>query len=171
MDDPTAGGQPPAPRWLTPAEQAAWSGLQRMHAQLSGAMGRALAEHSELSLPDYAVLVELTDRPDGRMRPFELGRVLGWEKSRLSHHLARMVARGLVARQRCPSDQRGLFVAVTPQGRRALEEAAPSHVATVRQLFVDRLTPAQLAAVAEVARTVVAGLADPCGGEAAQCHR
>lgn len=156
----------PTTRWLTDDEQAAWRGLQRMQAQLSGALGRALAEDAGLSLADYAVLVELSDAPDGRLRPFELGRALGWEKSRLSHHLARMVGRGLVGRERCPSDQRGLLLALTPEGRTVLERAAPGHVAAVRRAFVDRLTPEQLATVAEVARTVVDGLSDVCEGAA-----
>lgn len=157
----------PTTRWLTDDEQVAWRGLQRMQAQLGAALGRALAEDAGLSLADYAVLVELSDAPDGRLRAFELGRALGWEKSRLSHHLSRMARRGLVGRERCPSDQRGLLVALAPRGRSVLERAAPGHVAAVRHAFVDRLSPDQLAVVAEVARTVVAGLSDRCS--AAQC--
>lgn len=170
MDDTEPADVPPS-LWLSPEEQAAWSGMLQMHAQLSGLLGRALTDGGAgLSLADYAVLVELTARPDGRMRPFEIGRALGWEKSRLSHHLARMTTRRLVARERCPSDQRGLVVAVTTHGRRMLERAAPAHVAAVRRVFVDRLTPEQLAQLADIARTVVAGLADECGGPDPGCE-
>ena len=77
------------------------------------------------------MLVALTDRADGRLRLFELGEILGWEKSRLSHHVARMADRGLVAKQPCEEDRRGSYVVVTKHGRKAIEAAAPGHVATV----------------------------------------
>ena len=104
------------------------------------------------------MLVVLTDQPEGRMRAFELGRELGWEKSRVSHHVSRMVARGLVTRERCPSDQRGAFVVVTARGRRAIESAAPGHVAAVRRYFVDQLSPAQLDALGDITETVLENL-------------
>jgi DNA-binding MarR family transcriptional regulator len=110
------------------------------------------------------VLVALTDRPDGRMRLFELGGVLGWEKSRLSHHVGRMAGRGLVTKERCDSDRRGAWVVVTGRGREEIEAAAPGHVTAVRRLFVDRLTPSQLDVIADAAETVLAALDDPVGG-------
>lgn len=161
----TAAGQESPVRWLDAREARSWQGLQLMHLRLDGVLGRELAEASGLSLPDYVVLMVLNDSPEGRLRAFELGRELGWEKSRLSHHVSRMAARGLVERQRCPSDQRGAYVAVTAKGRTALVAAAPVHVAGVRRHFVDLLTPAQLEAVASVAETVLDKLGDgqpPC---------
>lgn len=146
-------------RWLDEREAAAWRGLQFMQLQLTARLARELADDSELSYPDYEVLVALTAQPDDRLRAFELGRALGWEKSRVSHHVSRMVARGLVARESCPSDQRGAFVVVTPQGRAAITAAAPGHVAAVRRYVVDRLTPDQLDTLASVADTVLAALA------------
>lgn len=159
-------------RWLDEREARAWRGLQHMHAQLNARLARQLADDSDLSYPDYVVLVALTDQPEGRLRPFELGAVLGWEKSRLSHHVSRMVARGLVARERCPNDNRGSFVVVTRRGRSAIERAAPGHVEAVRRYVIDRLTPEQLEAMAEIAATVLdALLADdepaPRGGDGA----
>lgn len=146
------------PRWLTEAEERAWRGLQSMQLQLAGALARSLEANSDLSLADYGVLIFLTDQPEGRLRLFELAEGLGWEKSRVSHQVARMAGRGLVEKQRCSADRRGWHVSVTPTGREAIEAAAPSHVETVRELFVDRLSPQQLAAVAEVAEVVLAGL-------------
>lgn len=145
-------------RWLTEREERAWRALQFMQMRLEGALARSLAADSGLSYPDYLVLVALTDRPDGRLRLFELAGVLGWEKSRASHHIGRMVARGLVKKQQCDSDRRGFYVVVTPRGRRQIEAAAPGHVATVRRLVIDRLTPEQLDAVGEAAEAVLAGL-------------
>jgi DNA-binding MarR family transcriptional regulator len=129
-----------------------------MQMRLEAALSRQLADESELSLSDYAVLVSLTDRSDGRLRLFELGQEIGWEKSRLSHHLARMAGRGLVTKETCDSDRRGAFVVVTKKGRKAIEAAAPGHVAEVRRLVVDRLSADDLDAIANAAETVLAAL-------------
>lgn len=151
-------------RWLDEREAAAWRGLQSMQMQLSATLARALADDSDLSYPDYEVLVALTDQPDGRLRPFELARLLGWEKSRLSHHVSRMARRGLVERVRCPSDQRGSVVVVTAKGVAAITAAAPGHVDAVRRYVIDRLTPAQLDSLATISETVLSALreAEPC---------
>jgi DNA-binding MarR family transcriptional regulator len=144
--------------WLDEQEARAWRTLQMMQLRLNAVLARDLAYESELSHQDYLVLVELTAREGGRARLFEVGHSLGWEKSRLSHHVARMVDRDLVRRERCESDRRGAYVVITARGRREIEAAAPGHVRAVRRLFVDRLTPEQLETVAEVAETVLAGL-------------
>jgi len=145
-------------RWLDEREERAWRALQAMQMRLDAELARQLAADSSLSYPDYLVLVTLTDRPDGRLRLFELAEELGWEQSRASHHVARMVTRGLVAKERCRDDRRGAHVRITDRGRAAIEAAAPGHVAAVRRLFVDRLTGAQLDAVHDAARSVLAGL-------------
>ena len=101
------------------------------------------------------MLVALTDQADGRLRLFEIAELLGWEKSRVSHQIARMVERGLVEKVRCDTDRRGSFVTPTTEGRRAIRSAAPGHVAAVRELFVDRLTAAQVEAIADAAGDVL----------------
>lgn len=146
------------PRWLDDREQRAWSSLQLLHLRLDAALARQLLRDSGMSLQDYVVLVALTAAPDGRMRAFELGRMLGWEKSRLSHHLTRMSRRGLVDRELCEVDRRGAWVVVTKKGRKAIEAAAPGHVAEVRRLFIDLLTPRELDTIAAVAERVLAVL-------------
>jgi len=155
------------PKWLQPEEQVAWRGFLRTYEQLSAALGRELLQDAGLSIQDYAVLVALSESPDGRMRPFELGRELVWEKSRLSHHMTRMVERDLVRREKCPTDQRGAFVAITPRGRKAISAAAPAHVAAVRHYFIDLLTPPELDTLAEISRKIGSVLSEtlPCNEE------
>ncbi len=149
-------------RWLDEREERAWRALQFMQLRLSGRLAADVAATSELSYADYVVLVALSDRPDGRARMFELAEVLGWEKSRVSHQVARMSGRGMVRKERCGKDRRGAFVVATEAGRRAIEAAAPHHVAMVRRLFIEPLTPAELDAIASAAEKVLAVLAtDP----------
>jgi DNA-binding MarR family transcriptional regulator len=147
-------------RWLDVREEQAWRALQLMQMRLAGRLARDIADTSDLSYPDYLVLVALTDRPDGRMRLFELAAVLGWEKSRLSHHVARMAERSLVTKEKCDLDRRGAYVVVAKPGLEAIKAAAPCHVETVRRLFVDRLTPRQLDTIRAAAETVLAGLVE-----------
>lgn len=142
--------------WLDEREERAWRALQLMQMRLEAGLARQLAAESGLSYPDYVVLVALTDQPDGRLRLFELGRVLGWEKSRLSHHVARMADRRLVRKEKCGDDRRGAFVAVTAKGRKEIAAAAPGHVRTVRELFLDRVTDEELEVIAGVAERVLA---------------
>ncbi len=146
--------------WLNANEQRAWRGLLAMTGQLEARLNRQLQEDSGLSLADYDVLVPLSEVSVGRLRVFELAERLGWEQSRLSHHLARMQRRGLVERQECRSDRRGAFVVLTEAGRQAIEAAAPAHADAVRRLVFDGLTPGQVATVASVARHVLEHLAD-----------
>ncbi len=159
---------PAAVPWLDEAQQSAWRALQVMIARLNAALAGQLAAESDLSLADYVVLVVLTGKPDGAARLFELAHYLGWERSRVSHHVSRMAARGLVRKERSSVDRRGAFVVVTPAGRRAIEAAAPGHVRTVRRFFVDALTDEQLEVLADAARRVVAAIdreSPPCEGD------
>jgi DNA-binding MarR family transcriptional regulator len=119
-------------QWLTEEEQLAWRGLLQMTSQLNARMNRQLQDDYGLSLTDYEVLVVLSEAPEGRRRVFELADALAWEQSRVSHQLARMQRRGLVAREECPTDARGAFAVLTGTGRAAIERAAPAHVEMVR---------------------------------------
>jgi DNA-binding MarR family transcriptional regulator len=148
-----------SPRWLDERETRAWRGTLRAQAELARRLNRQLQRDSGLSSSDYEVLVDLSEADDGRLRAYELSRALQWEKSRLSHHLSRMEARGLVCREDCVDDARGAWVCLTPEGRAAIEAAAPRHLAEVRRLFVDLLTPAQLDVLADVADAVLAACA------------
>jgi DNA-binding MarR family transcriptional regulator len=118
-----------------------------------------------VSLADYDVLVLLTEAPEGRLRMFELVQDLNWEQSRLSHHIARMERRGLVAREECTTDRRGAFVVLTAAGRDVIEKAAPGHVETVRRLVFDGLSKEQVAMLETFVGHVLSRLAP--AGEAA----
>jgi DNA-binding MarR family transcriptional regulator len=111
-----------------------------MQGELNAHLSRQMSVDSEISMADFAVLVQLTDTADGRVRVLELARLLHWEKSRISHHVARMEKRGLVRRENCGSDGRGSFVVLTDLGRSAIEEAAPSHAEIVRTLVFDEIS-------------------------------
>jgi len=144
------------PHWLDARQQRAWRGYLAMQARLQAQLNRQLQADSGLSIADFDVLVALTDRPDVSVRVLELAEALQWEKSRLSHHLARMERRGLIERQDCPDDARGAFVVLSGAGREAIERAAPAHVEAVRALVFDGLDAEQVEALAGIAEAVLA---------------
>lgn len=131
-------------RWLDEQEQRAWRSLMTMQDGLSEFIERQLRNRCGLSNADYQVLAHLSEAPDGRLRSFELGGLLRWEKSRLSQHLGRMQNRGMVSRERCLTDQRGAVVTITPRGTDLIKGAAPQHVADIRDALIDHLTATEL---------------------------
>jgi DNA-binding MarR family transcriptional regulator len=139
--------------WLTEEQQQIWRGYLTMVSRLQTAMHRQLQRDCELSLADYDVLVVLSERGPQRMN--ELGEVLGWEQSRVSHQVRRMRGRSLVARHGSDDDRRGATVELTADGRAALEAAAPGHVDLVRSVVFDGLTATQLSALGSVIDTVL----------------
>lgn len=141
----------PEPTWLSPTEQRTWRRWLRLNALLPGALHRQLQTDAGLSLPDFDVLVQLTDSDQGRVRVTELANGLHWERSRVSHHITRMERRGLVTREECSDDGRGAWVVLTIEGRAAIERAAPAHVETVRRLVFGVLSRAEV----EVLSTVI----------------
>lgn len=148
-------------RWLDDEEQKAWRAWVDLNSQLSARLNRELQAASGLSIADYEILVALTDQDvaDCSLRMFELGERLQWEKSRVSKQISRMEARGLVVRRHCADDRRGAFVDLTEAGMAAIADAAPGHVALVRELFFDGLDREQVAALTRFATTVLARLA------------
>jgi DNA-binding MarR family transcriptional regulator len=134
----------PDAAWLTPQEEQLWRGWIKLNADLSATLQRELQADAGLSMPDYEVLVHLTDSSEGQVRVTDLAGLLRWERSRLSHHVTRMERRGLVERSECVDDGRGAFVAITKTGRAAIIRAAPGHVRAVRRLMFDALSAEEI---------------------------
>lgn len=145
-------------QWLDDEEQRIWRQWLRVNSLLTARLAREMVEESGLSLPDFEVLVHLSETVDQRDRVVALADGLRWERSRLSHHLTRMEKRGLVQRQACPQDRRGAFVALTTAGMRALREAAPGHVREVRNAVFDELNDVELSQLDALTSKLLAGL-------------
>jgi DNA-binding MarR family transcriptional regulator len=150
----------PPTRWLDPQEERAWRGWLAMTERVRGQVARDLLADSGLSDADYMVLVNLSEADGHRIRLTELAARLNWSKSRLSHQLDRMQARGLVRREHCPSDARGTFAVLDPCGLAEIEAAAPKHVESVRRHLIDVLDVDQLSQLAAIADQVLQRLCD-----------
>jgi DNA-binding MarR family transcriptional regulator len=148
------------PRWLDQREAHVWQAYRDLQRELRNALDRQLVRDAGLSGAEYALLVPLSEAPGGRLRARDLGGMVGWDRSRISHQLSRMEHRGLVSREACPDDARGSIVRLTPAGRSAIEAAAPNHVTTVRRFFLDPLSDDELDTLATLFDRLLAGLAD-----------
>lgn len=149
-------------KWLDERETEVWRGFLEASQLLVTSMDRQLVRESQLSGAEYAVLVPLSEHAEGIVRARDLGKSLGWDRSRLSHLLKRMEARGLLERKNCSSDARGLDVEITLDGRSAIEHAAPGHLEFVRTHFFDRLTHDEQDALASASRKIMATLQPEC---------
>lgn len=143
---------------LTREQIQTWQQFQQMEEVLQSRLGQLLQSRSNLSNADYTVLVVLSEAPGRRCRVYELGRMIGWEKSRLHHQLTRMCSRGLVIREADPDSPRAMHAVLTDVGLAAIEEAAPEHGRDVQRLFFDHLTERQVAQLATISRRVLEGL-------------
>jgi DNA-binding MarR family transcriptional regulator len=146
---------------LTPEMTRAWQQFQQMEDVLQSRLGQLLQSRSNLSNADYTVLVVLSEAPGRRCRVYELGRMIGWEKSRLHHQLSRMCTRGLVVREPDPDAPRAMHAVLTKAGLAAITAAAPEHGRDVQRLFFDRLTDRQVDQLTAISRRVLEGLLPP----------
>ncbi|NUT42566.1 MAG: MarR family transcriptional regulator [Thermoactinospora sp.] len=143
-----------APRWLSAAEQRAWRTHLALHKLLMHRLDRELQEH-QLSLNDYEILVNLSESQERRMRMSDLADATIQSRSRLSHQISRMEAKGLVTREDCRDDRRGTFAVLTDEGWETIQRVAPDHVTSVREHFVDRLTDDQLESLEQAFEPIV----------------
>jgi DNA-binding MarR family transcriptional regulator len=151
---------PTEPDWLDPREDRAWRAFMHARHQLNTLLNQHLLQDSGLSDADYEILAVLSEHPTGNMPAQELGALVQWEKSRLSHQVRRMQERGLLVREPNPADGRSALICLLPAGRRAIEDAAPQHVHNVRRHFIDLFTPAELDTFTALSERVLHHLAE-----------
>jgi len=143
---------------LDKQELAAWRGMLRVHAALTRALDAELAERHGLPLNSYEVLLFLADSPGGRMRMSELADSVLLSRSGLTRLVDRLERDGLLEREQCEDDARGYFAAITDQGRAVFDEARRTHLAGVRERFIDRLSRDDLRRLGELWEKVAPGV-------------
>lgn len=142
------------PRWLDADQQVIWraflSGTNRIFLELDAELRRF-----GLDLGEYEILVNLSESPDHELRMSDLADRVRQSRSRLTHTVGRMEAKGILVRNACPSDGRGVNARLTAEGYALLVEAAPYHVESVRRALVDVVDPADFEALGRAMIAVV----------------
>jgi DNA-binding MarR family transcriptional regulator len=153
--------------WLTDREQRAWRAFMLASQQVDAALDRQLQRDAGMPHAYYGILTVLVEAGVDGLRMSELARVLRFSPSRLAHAVGRMERSGWVERHDCPTDRRGQIAAVTPAGAHAQREAAPGHVAMVRELVFDHLDAAQVEQLERICSAVAARAAELDGAQPA----
>ena len=144
-------------RWLDHDEQRAWRALLAATETLQSGLEAQLQTDAGMPHTYYELLVRLSEAPSRALRMSALAEVAGSSRSRLSHAIGQLEKRGWVRRETCPTDKRGQVAVLTDDGFAALEQAAPGHVAAVRRLLIDRLTPAQVGQLRRIGDAIAGG--------------
>jgi DNA-binding MarR family transcriptional regulator len=150
------------PRWLTAEEQRAWRALNGVVVLLPFALDAQLQQDHDLTLFEYAVLSALSEAPGRAVRMKALAALANGSLSRLSHVVARLESRGLVAREPLPEDGRTTVARLTDAGWAKVVDAAPSHVETVRSLVVEPLSPTQVRQLGAIAGRILQAVGVHC---------
>ena len=155
------GGYRAAMALVQPEEDrlAAWAAMLHGHLALVGVLDHELIAEVGLPLTWYDVLVNL-HAAGGRLRMQELARSIVLSKSGLTRLVDRMVAAGLVAREPCEGDKRGLLAVLTDRGRETLRTAAPVHLRGIEDHFGRHVSPEEAEVVRSVFERVLAALRD-----------
>jgi len=142
-------------RELTDDELAAWSGFLMGHAQIVRALDAELEREHGLPLSSYDVLIQLSLAPDRRLRMFELADAIVLSRSGLTRLVDRLERAGLVERERGEVDPRQMYARLTDRGLEALAEATPTHIAGIKERFLERLSDEQTKQLAAIWRAVL----------------
>ena len=131
------------PRWLNENEQQLWLEFREFLWGYPSAMDRQLIRDAKMSSGEYAVLAAISEAHPDPVRPGDLASTLQWERSRVSHLLRRMEAKGLISRCATSTDGRGQEIDLTELGWDTIRQSAPDHVSFVRETLFDPLSPTE----------------------------
>jgi DNA-binding MarR family transcriptional regulator len=151
---------PEATPWLDEQERAGWLGVAALLLRLPAALDSQLEQDAGLTLFEYIVMARLSEQPSRRMHMSALAALANGSRSRLSHTVRRLAARGYMKRRPDPDDGRYTEAILTDAGYDLVVRAAPGHVALVRRLFIDVVDRRQLADLAELGQRVLSRI-DP----------
>ena len=148
--------------WLTAAEQQVWRSFLGGTIVLNDRLDRDLRTAHGLSMPEYEILVRLSEAPDRSIRMAELAAAVSHSRSRVTHTIARLEREGLVFRGQCSEDGRGVSAVMTDKGFALLEDAAHTHVRGVHAYLVDNATPEEFEVLGQIMQRVMTTLGGTC---------
>jgi len=140
--------------WLTPEQQLIWRALLGGITVMLDQLDRDLRTQHDLSMGEYEILVRLSEAPDRSIRMAELAAAVAHSRSRVTHTISRLERDGIVRRDQCSSDGRGVSAVLTDHGFSVLEKAAHTHVRGVHEYLIENAPPEELAALGRIMERV-----------------
>ena len=141
--------------WLSAEQLESWLSLVGLVVRLPSAIDSQLQRDANLGMVEYQVLAMLAKEPRRTLRMSALAVQTSSSISRLSHLVTRLERRELLRRELDTADGRFTNAILTEEGMRVLAEAAPAHVAFVRNIVIDALTPERLRRLGQDAQRIV----------------
>jgi DNA-binding MarR family transcriptional regulator len=141
---------PSETRWLDDRQQEFWRAFLGGSTVFFDQLDRDLRREHDLSMPEYEIMVRLSEAPDHSLRMAEVADKVAHSRSRVTHTVARLERAGLVERRSCASDGRGVNAQLTDAGMERLREAAHTHVGGVRRYLLDNATDEEFAVIGRV---------------------
>jgi len=145
---------------ITPTELASWRSMLDTTMALRRQLQHVITDASGLSEQDFMVLLALIEAKGKPLRASDLADQIGWDRSRLSHHLSRMETRKLITRETCKIDSRGTELRITEAGRNLMREATGPHFAALKELFANTLSPQEIDQLANITGKLASRLLD-----------
>ena len=153
---------PPAAVPLSPGEEAVMRALGRLLLVMPRVLDADLQHEQRMSLSEYSVLRHLSESEHGLMRMSELAAACDMSLSGMTRLAAKLEAQGDLRRIRCEKDARGLNAVLTDSGLARLQQAWPTHLASVRRHIVDHLEGLDLGRLAQALDAMAGGGGQPC---------
>lgn len=128
----------------------AWARLLRAHRVL---LERVQADLAAAELPPlewYDLLLELDMADGNRLRLYDLGERMVLSRSNLTRLCDRLEKEGLISREQCAEDRRGLFATLTQKGAKMRRAIWPVYKRSVEQHFSAHLTEEEANELASV---------------------
>lgn len=126
---------PAAVPGVVPRPAETWLRIVQVHDRITRRVDSALHRQHDLSLTGFEALRRIADAPGGRASMSEVAEALELSRPGVTSTVSRLVADGLVLRERGDADRRVLHALLTPAGRRRVAEAARTHDELVAQLL------------------------------------
>ena len=141
--------------WLSPEQQRNWRSFIGGITVLMDHLDRDLRTQHDLSLGEYEILVRLSEAPNRSIRMAELAAAVAHSRSRVTHTIGRLERDGIVRRDTCSDDGRGVSAVLTDHGFSVLEKAAHTHVRGVHDYLIANAPDEEFEVVGRVMQRVL----------------
>jgi DNA-binding MarR family transcriptional regulator len=141
--------------WLSQEQQHNWRSFIGGITVLMDHLDRDLRTQHDLSLGEYEILVRLSEAPNRSIRMAELAAAVAHSRSRVTHTISRLERDGIVRRDTCSDDGRGVSAVLTDHGFSVLEKAAHTHVRGVHDYLIVNAPDEEFEVVGRVMQRVL----------------
>lgn len=141
--------------WLSQEQQRNWRLFLGGITVLMDQLDRDLRTQHDLSLGEYEILVRLSEAPHRSIRMAELAAAIAHSRSRVTHTISRLERDGIVRRDQCSDDGRGVSAVLTDHGFSVLEKAAHTHVRGVHEYLIENAPDDEFDAVGRIMERVI----------------